>query len=68
MEHSVSEPNWIQIPPLQRELPADISDWPEKARAALRDVSRELDRWCRHNDWPMATNAGLAEEAIRQAW
>ena len=50
------------------ELPDERSEWPEQARAAFRDVLRQLDRWCREYDWPTSRNSLVAEEAIRQSW
>ncbi len=50
------------------ELPRDRRDWPLEARAALRELLRELDLWCRRRDWPATNNDWVAETAVRQAW
>ena len=50
------------------ELPASRAEWPDGARQAFHDVLRQLDGWCRERDRPRATNAAIAEQAIRQVW
>jgi hypothetical protein len=44
----------------------DAGRWPTDTRTAHRDLSRQLDAWCRANDWPSVLNAWIAEEAIRR--
>ena len=34
----------------------------------VRELLRELERWCRKHDWPHTTNAWVAEQAVRQCW
>jgi hypothetical protein len=35
--------------------------------AVQRQTIRELDAWCRANDWPTRLNAWIAEEAVRRS-
>lgn len=49
-------------------LPADRSQWPVDAFDSYRQILRDLDRWSRENDFPVITNAWVAEEAVRQGW
>ena len=49
-------------------LPAHRAEWPDGARQAFCEVLRQLDGWCREHDRPRATNAAIAEHAIRQVW
>jgi hypothetical protein len=68
MEHPALSAGTREAPRPATLLPADRSEWPEPARTAFHDVLRQLDRWCKRHDWPTATNAWVAEEAVRQSW
>ena len=39
---------------------------PSEIGLAQRDLMRQLDVWCRANDWSSGLNAWIAEEAIRR--
>jgi hypothetical protein len=68
MEHTAQSLNPATLPPQPMGLVEDTSLWPDTAQAALAEVRRELDRWCREHDWPSATNSWIAEEAVRRCW
>lgn len=68
MENALTEASLNHGTTCPTELPIELHDWPEEARSAYREVQRELDRWCRTNDWPMISNALVAEEAVRRSW
>ena len=49
-------------------LPDDRSQWPTDAFDSYRRILRDLNHWSRENDFPLATNTWVAEEAVRQSW
>ena len=49
-------------------LPTCRSQWPSDARRAFSGVLGDLNSWCREYDWPVKSNARVAEEAVRRTW
>ncbi len=49
-------------------LPGPPTEWPRAASAAYWSLLRDLNHWCRDTGSPMATNAWVAETAVREAW
>lgn len=67
MEHAIDSRDRPH-PSTSLVLTSSRAEWPAEAKAAIRDVNRSLDAWCRTHDWPTATNSWIAEEAIRRGW
>ena len=49
-------------------LPRDRAAWPDEARAAHRDLVRQLDAACRERGLASASNDSISEAAVRQVW
>lgn len=47
-------------------LSGDPGRQPSAGGTAHHDLSRQLDAWCRANDWSSRLNDWIAEEAIRR--
>jgi hypothetical protein len=47
-------------------LTGDPGRRPSDIGPTRRDLVRQLDVWCRANDWSCGLNAWIAEEAIRR--
>jgi len=49
-------------------LPEDRAEWPDEAGREYGRLLRELNAWSREHDWPMSSNAWIAEETVRRCW
>ena len=49
-------------------LPKRRSSWPEAAVGAYMQLLGELNAWCWECNQPSASNAWIAETAVRQSW
>jgi hypothetical protein len=64
-------PDLAPLPPRTgraMELRSGSCSLPQEARAALRELQRQLDGWCRDRGWPTSLNGWVAEAAVRQVW
>ena len=65
---AITEPEAPRTFPAHGRLPEDRAEWPDEAGRQYGRLLRELNAWSREHDWPMSSNAWIAEEAVRRCW